>query len=123
MPDQPEQPSSWQAAPPRRAIHPRTLFFAAAAFRFLAPSCYSCYSIQRPENLPPANSPAEAGNFILERMKLLAGWARQGKSLDDFITAAGTRLKQAGPEAAVFWTVWARQGRDWKVVSYLVIAP
>jgi len=37
--------------------------------------------------------------------------------------AISLRLKRAGPEAGVLWTVWAKEGQDWKVVSYLVIAP
>jgi hypothetical protein len=37
--------------------------------------------------------------------------------------AAGIRFKRAGAAGAVLWTVWAREGGDWRVVSYLVIAP
>jgi hypothetical protein len=37
--------------------------------------------------------------------------------------AVSLRFKRAGAEAAVLWTVWARQGQEWKVVSYLVITP
>ena len=36
--------------------------------------------------------------------------------------AASTRLKRAGADGAVLWTVWAKEGGAWKVVSYLVIA-
>jgi hypothetical protein len=37
--------------------------------------------------------------------------------------AASTRLKRAGADGAVLWTIWAKEGVAWKVVSYLVIAP
>ena len=37
--------------------------------------------------------------------------------------AAGIRFNRAGADGAVLWTIWARDGRDWRVVSYLVIAP
>ena len=37
--------------------------------------------------------------------------------------AMSLRIKRAGEEAAVLWMVWARQGRDWKVVSYLAVTP
>jgi hypothetical protein len=37
--------------------------------------------------------------------------------------AAGIRFKRAGADGAVLWTIWAREGRDWRVVSYQVIAP
>ena len=33
------------------------------------------------------------------------------------------RIKRAGEEAAVLWMVWAKQGQDWKVVSYLAVTP
>jgi hypothetical protein len=31
------------------------------------------------------------------------------------------RLKRAGAEAAVLWLVWARQGQEWRIVSYTVV--
>ena len=37
--------------------------------------------------------------------------------------AASIRFKRAGADGAVLWTVWAKEGNEWKVVSYLVIAP
>ena len=37
--------------------------------------------------------------------------------------AVSLRIKRAGDEAAAFWMVWTRQGQEWKIVSYLVIAP
>jgi hypothetical protein len=37
--------------------------------------------------------------------------------------AVSLRLRRGGEEAAVLWTVWARQGVDWKIVSYLLITP
>jgi hypothetical protein len=37
--------------------------------------------------------------------------------------AASVRFKRAGADGAVLWTVWAREGRDWRIVSYLVIVP
>jgi hypothetical protein len=37
--------------------------------------------------------------------------------------AAGLRFNRAGAHGAVLWTIWAREGRNWRVVSYLVIAP
>jgi hypothetical protein len=37
--------------------------------------------------------------------------------------AAGLRFNRAGADGAVLWTIWAREGRNWRVVSYLVIAP
>jgi len=37
--------------------------------------------------------------------------------------ASSIRLKRAGDEAAVLWTLWAKSGREWKVVSYLVVTP
>lgn len=37
--------------------------------------------------------------------------------------AASTRLKRAGTDGAVLWTIWAKGGAAWRVVSYLVIAP
>jgi len=134
-----------------------------------------------PENLPQANSTEEAGKLILERMRILAGWAGAGKRLDEVLVAAepnhpdlkivkhgqeqafsivsvpdymaaaadcaklkpgetlrvdrpglnthgrlyaaSTRLKKAGPDAAVLWTLWSRPAGGWKVVSYLVVAP
>jgi len=49
--------------------------------------------------------------------------ARPGTPTYGRFYAVSLRLKRAGPEAAVLWTVWARQGEDWKIVSYVVIAP
>ena len=37
--------------------------------------------------------------------------------------AISLRLKRAGEEAAVLLMVWARQGQEWRIVSYLVITP
>ena len=37
--------------------------------------------------------------------------------------AASVRFKRAGADGAVLWTVWGRDGRDWRIVSYLVIVP
>ena len=37
--------------------------------------------------------------------------------------ATSTRFKRAGADGAVLWTIWAKDGAAWKVVSYLVIAP
>jgi len=37
--------------------------------------------------------------------------------------AAGFRVKAGGPDAAVLWTLWAKDGPTWKMVSYAVIAP
>jgi len=37
--------------------------------------------------------------------------------------AASIRFKRAGADGAVLWTVWAKERNEWKVVSYLVIAP
>ena len=37
--------------------------------------------------------------------------------------AASTRLRKAGEDAAVLWTLWAKQEKEWKVVSYLVVTP
>ena len=37
--------------------------------------------------------------------------------------AVSLRIKRAGEEAAVLWMVWAKQGQDWKVVSYLPVTP
>jgi hypothetical protein len=37
--------------------------------------------------------------------------------------ATSLRIKRAGEEAGVLWMVWARQGQDWKVVSYLAVTP
>ena len=31
------------------------------------------------------------------------------------------RLKRAGAETAVLWLVWARQGQEWRIVSYMVV--
>lgn len=37
--------------------------------------------------------------------------------------AAAVRLKRAGPDGAVLWTVWGRMGPGWKITSYLVVTP
>jgi hypothetical protein len=37
--------------------------------------------------------------------------------------AASIRFTRAGADGAVLWTVWAKSGSAWQVVSYLVIAP
>jgi hypothetical protein len=37
--------------------------------------------------------------------------------------AVSLRLKRAGEEAAVLWLIWAKEGQDWKVVSYLPVTP
>jgi hypothetical protein len=37
--------------------------------------------------------------------------------------AVSTRLKRAGEDAAVLWTLWSREGAQWRVVSYLVLTP
>jgi len=37
--------------------------------------------------------------------------------------AASTKLKKAGPDAGVLWTLWSKQADGWKVVSYLVMTP
>jgi hypothetical protein len=37
--------------------------------------------------------------------------------------AVSLRIKRAGEDAAVLWMVWAKQGQDWRVVSYLAVTP
>jgi hypothetical protein len=37
--------------------------------------------------------------------------------------ALGYRFKNAGDDAAVLWTVWKKQGGEWRIVSYAVITP
>lgn len=37
--------------------------------------------------------------------------------------AASIRLKRAGADAAVLWTVWEKSGSTWKVVAYHVLTP
>ena len=37
--------------------------------------------------------------------------------------AVSLRIKRAGDEAAVLWMVWAKQGQQWRIVSYVVITP
>jgi hypothetical protein len=37
--------------------------------------------------------------------------------------ALGFRLKDAGPEAAVLWTVWTKTESGWRIVTYAVITP
>lgn len=34
-----------------------------------------------------------------------------------------SRLKRAGPDAAVLWTVWGRENRSWKIVAFRVVVP
>ena len=48
---------------------------------------------------------------------------REGTRTYGKFYAVSLRLRRAGEEAAVLWTVWARQGIEWKVVSYLPITP
>lgn len=153
----------------------------SAAFRYLSRSCYSCFNVFRPENLPAASSELEAGKILLDRMRAVADWVPAGKRLEDVLVAAephhqdlklirhgqeqafslvsvpdsmglaskcanlkpggavpldrpgalsygrffaaGARLKRAGPDAAVLWTVWSREGREWKIGSYLLLTP
>jgi hypothetical protein len=49
--------------------------------------------------------------------------ARDGGKEYGRFYAASIRFKRAGADGAVLWTIWAREGPSWKVVSYLVIAP
>jgi hypothetical protein len=37
--------------------------------------------------------------------------------------AASARLRRAGEDAAVLWTVWAERTNRWQVVSYRVLSP
>lgn len=153
---------------------------AAAAFSYLSPKCFPCYNVFRPENLPQASGPQEAGKLIRERMGAVAEWAGRGAleevlvavephhpdlkivrhdratafsivSVPDVMAASAdcanlrpgelphvewkgsntygrhyavsTRLKRAGEDAAVLWTLWSREGAQWRVVSYLVLTP
>jgi hypothetical protein len=46
-----------------------------------------------------------------------------GKSAYGRYYAASTRLRRAGEDAAVLWTVWAERASRWQVVSYRVLSP
>ena len=48
---------------------------------------------------------------------------REGPPTYGRFYAMSLRIKRAGEEAAVLWMVWAKQGQDWKVVSYLAVTP
>jgi hypothetical protein len=48
---------------------------------------------------------------------------REGPRTYGQFYAISLRLRRGGDEAAVLWMVWARQGVDWKVASYLPITP
>lgn len=48
---------------------------------------------------------------------------REGPQTYGRFYAVSLRLKRAGEEAAVLWLVWAKEGPDWKVVSYLPVTP
>jgi hypothetical protein len=48
---------------------------------------------------------------------------REGPPTYGRFYAVSLRIKRAGEEAAVLWMVWAKQGQDWRVVSYLAATP
>ena len=48
---------------------------------------------------------------------------REGPPTYGRFYAMSLRIKRAGEEAGVLWMVWAKQGQDWKVVSYLAVTP
>jgi hypothetical protein len=48
---------------------------------------------------------------------------REGEKTFGNFYAAAVRLKRAGPDGAVLWTVWGRVGPVWKITSYLVVTP
>lgn len=48
---------------------------------------------------------------------------RSGPMTHGTFYAVSTRLKKAGPDAAVLWTVWAKHATQWRIVSYLVMTP
>jgi hypothetical protein len=48
---------------------------------------------------------------------------REGPRTYGQFYAVSLRLRRGGEEAAVLWMVWAREGVDWKIVSYLPITP
>jgi hypothetical protein len=48
---------------------------------------------------------------------------REGEKTYGNFYAAAIRVKRAGPDGSVLWTVWGRSGPIWKVVSYLIVTP
>jgi hypothetical protein len=48
---------------------------------------------------------------------------REGPRTYGRFYAVSLRLKRAGDDAATIWLIWAKEAREWKIVSYMVIAP
>jgi hypothetical protein len=50
-------------------------------------------------------------------------YERDGEKTYGNFYAAAIRLKRAGPDGSVLWTVWGRSGPSWRIMSYVVVTP